>query len=119
MWKSILAAVVLSLPGASALAQADPAPPMTARALDETRPLVDGFFQTLQGGDAAKAYNDLFADTLMAAKAMEVQNLVAQTNFIFQTYGPSRRGALRVPTVSRRASAAISMWSIRTMARCS
>ena len=88
MWKSILAAVVLSLPGASALAQADPAPPMTARALDETRPLVDGFFQTLQGGDAAKAYNDLFADTLMAAKAMEVQNLVAQTNFIFQTYGP-------------------------------
>lgn len=88
MWKSVLAAVALSLPSGSALAQADSSPPMTAAVQAETRPLVDGFFRTLQSGDATKAYNDLFADTLMASKAMDVQNLVAQTNFIFQTYGP-------------------------------
>lgn len=61
---------------------------MTAEAISEARPLVDGFFRTLQGGDAAKAYTDLFAGTLMASKAMETQNLIAQTNFLFQTYGP-------------------------------
>ena len=94
MWKLLLAVAALSVPGAPALAQADASPPMTAASQVETRPLVDDFFNTLQAGDAAKAYNDLFADTLMASKVMEIQNLIAQTNFIFQTYGPIKSWAL-------------------------
>jgi len=94
MWKIVLASVALSLPAASALAQVDPTPPMTAEAQSESRPLVDGFFTTLQSGDATRAYNDLFAGTLMVSKVMEIQNLVAQTNFIFQTYGPIRTWSL-------------------------
>lgn len=94
MWKSILAAAALSMAADRALAQADPSPPMTADALAESRPLVDGFFRTLQEGDTAKAYNELFAGTLMASKAMDVQNLIAQTNFVFQTYGPVRTWTL-------------------------
>lgn len=94
MWKIVLASVALSLPAASALAQVDPTPPMTAEAQTESRPLVDGFFTTLQAGDATRAYNDLFAGTLMVSKVMEIQNLVAQTNFIFQTYGPIRTWSL-------------------------
>lgn len=88
MWKIILAAAALSLPAASAQAQVDTAPPMSEAYQAESRPMVDGFFNTLQSGDATKAYSDLFAGTLMVSKVMEIQNLVAQTNFIFQTYGP-------------------------------
>ena len=88
MWKSVLVAAALSAPAAPALAQADPTPPMTAEAREEARPLVDTFFATLQAGDISKAYGDLFAGTLMASKVIEVQNLITQTNFLFQTYGP-------------------------------
>lgn len=94
MLKSVLAALALSMPAASALAQSDATPPMTTEAQAEARPLIDAFFETLQAGDTAKAYNDLFAGTLVAGKVMEVQNLVAQTNFIFQTYGPAKSRSL-------------------------
>ena len=94
MWKIILAAAALSLPAASAQAQVDTSPPMSEAYQAESRPMVDGFFNTLQSGDATKAYNDLFAGTLMVSKVMEIQNLVAQTNFIFQTYGPIKSWSL-------------------------
>ena len=94
MWKSILVAAALSALAAPAHAQADPTPPMTAEAREEARPLVDTFFATLEAGDIAKAYGDLFAGTLMASKVIEVQNLITQTNFLFQTYGPIRGWSL-------------------------
>ncbi|WP_296170921.1 hypothetical protein [uncultured Brevundimonas sp.] len=86
MIKAAVAAAVLLAVGSPAFAQSEKRP-MSAQAIAETQPLIDGFFRTLQAGDASKAYTELFANTLMAAKALEIQNLVAQTNFIFQTYG--------------------------------
>lgn len=94
MWKLVLAAAALCLPAAPAFAQVDASPSMTAESQAESRPLVDGFFRTLQSGETAKAYSDLFAGTLMVSKTMEIQNLVAQTNFIFQTYGPIKTWTL-------------------------
>ncbi|MDO9608996.1 MAG: hypothetical protein Q7J26_10765 [Brevundimonas sp.] len=87
MLKAILAAAALATAASPAIAWNDDVRPMSNEAVAESRPMVDGFFQTLKAGDSAKAYADLFDGTLMATKTMEIQNLVAQTNFIFQTYG--------------------------------
>ena len=84
--KAILTAASLLAIASPAIAH-DERMPMSTDSIAEAKPLLDGFFRTLQAGDAAKAYNDLFSNTLMANKALEVQNLVAQTNFVFQTYG--------------------------------
>ena len=93
MIKSIVAAAFILGVATPALAH-DDISPMSPEAIAESKPLVDGFFRTLQAGDTAKAYGDLFANTMMASKALEVQNLVAQTNFIFQTYGAIRSWTL-------------------------
>lgn len=49
--------------------------------------LMNRFFTTLQSGDAAKAYSDLFKGTLLEGKPLEVAQLVSQTALVTQTYG--------------------------------
>lgn len=49
------------------------------------------FFAALKDKAYAKAYTDLFAGTLFATKTVEVQQLVSQTTFIFETYGTIER----------------------------
>ena len=88
MTKSAVALTfAIALMAAPAYAHDDVTPPMSADAIAGVRPLVDTFFTTLKSGDASKAYTDLFADTLVSGKVLELQNLVAQSNFLFQTYG--------------------------------
>lgn len=80
-----LAAFLLS--NVPAIAQVDPAPPISDRSLEETRTLTDAFFNALKRGEVDKAYTDLFAGTLVAQRTIEIQNLAGQTRVGLQTYG--------------------------------
>lgn len=83
-------AAALSLVAASPTLAAnadDKHPPIDAAGRAEVARLTDPFFTSVQAGDAAKAYADLFEGTLLASKTVEVAQLATQTNFILQTYG--------------------------------
>lgn len=81
------AALAMACAFTPALAQQDPTPSMSAASVEETRPLTDALFRTLQAGDPAKAYRDLFAGTLMESKAPEMNTLVSQTQLLLDAYG--------------------------------
>lgn len=85
---TMAAALAVACACTPAMAQQDPTPPMLADAASETRPLADALFRTLQSGDAAKAYRDLFAGTLMEGKATEMNTLVSQIQVLLEAYGP-------------------------------
>lgn len=82
------AALAMACAWTPAMAQQDPTPPMAAESVAETRSLTDALFRTLQTGDAAKAYRDLFVGTLMEGKTAEMNTLVSQTHVILEAYGP-------------------------------
>lgn len=88
MLKMIAVAIALMAAASPALAQDDVTPPMSPEAISESRPLTDRFFNALKAGEVSQGYTDLFAGTLAAGKVMEVQNLISQTTFILNTYGP-------------------------------
>ena len=84
----LILAAATSLMAGRVLAHEDTTPPMSAAALEQTRPRTDAFFQTLRAGDPTKAYRDLFAGTLLeTTKAAEVNALVTQTQTLLDAYG--------------------------------
>lgn len=94
MLKMFAVAVALMSAAFPAFAQDDITPPMSPEAIAESQPLVDRFFNALKAGEVSRAYTDLFAGTLVEGKVMEVQNLISQSSFILNTYGPIRGWAL-------------------------
>ncbi len=84
----LILAAATSLIAGQVLAHEDATPPMSAAALEQTRPRTDAFFQTLRAGDPTKAYRDLFAGTLLeTTKAAEVNTLITQTQTLLDAYG--------------------------------
>ena len=72
----ILAALAISAPVAAQSAQ--PSPPSA---------IADTFFKTIQDGDTAKAYGDIWRGTMMQKKQADVENLIAQTDALLKMYG--------------------------------
>ena len=77
MYRSAIMAIALLTAPQVAIAQTAPTYAEVA----------DGFFRTLQAGDTAKAYKDIWGGTLMDKKQGEVENLVLQTATTLKTYG--------------------------------
>ena len=65
-----------------------PEPPPKPQADPQTRAIADGFFRSLQAGQADKAYRDIWRGTpMMERKPVEVQAVIDQTAAALQLYG--------------------------------
>lgn len=82
-----MAAAGLLCGASAASAQDKTLPPISADGQASADRLMQPFFQTLQAGDAPKAYTDLFRGTLLEQKTTDIAQLASQTTFITTTYG--------------------------------
>ena len=90
--RHILSIIMLSLTMAASIANAAVETTSTSAALvpnAEADKIAARFFETVKGGNVAKAVDDIFADApLMSGKVAEKQQLVGQTSSAIQIYGP-------------------------------
>jgi hypothetical protein len=94
MKQSLIAAVMAA--GLTALAIPAAAherayPPITEAQTAGIAQVTAPFFAALQEGAYAKAFTDLFAGTLLEGRTVEVQQIINQATFVFETYGTLER----------------------------
>jgi hypothetical protein len=90
--RTLLLSMTLALAVAAPAAAAEREyPSMTDAQAAGIERVTTPFFSSLKEKAYAKAYTDLFAGTLLASKTVEVQQLISQTTFIMETYGPIER----------------------------
>jgi len=61
--------------------------PMPAAAQGMPKDIAESFFNRLKAGEYQKAYADIWGESLMKAKPMEVANVINQMEITFKTYG--------------------------------
>lgn len=71
----------------TALGQEASHPPMPTADIEAAEQSITPFLETVRGGEIASAYNTLFADTPLASRTAEIQQLTSQTSLINQMFG--------------------------------
>ncbi|PZQ65605.1 MAG: hypothetical protein DI570_01100 [Phenylobacterium zucineum] len=61
--------------------------PIPAAAQGMPKDIADTFFARLKTGEYQKAYTDIWGESLMKSKPMEVANVINQMEIAFRTYG--------------------------------